>query len=69
MPLATVHMFLMRVRGIAEHGLGSSSGTEVARYLTKSGLLKEKPDLIRMDVMQEDADEVRLIEGIKLLIS
>jgi hypothetical protein len=41
----------------------------VARYLERSGLLKEKPELIRMDVMQEDADEPRLIEGIKRLIS
>ena len=54
---------------IAEHGLGSSSGTEVARYLEGSGLLQEKADLLRMDVMQEDADEPRLIEGIKKLIS
>ena len=54
---------------IAEHGLGSSEGTEVARYLESSGLLKEKPELIRLDVMQEDADEPRLIEGIKRLIS
>ena len=46
---------------IAEHGLGSPEGTEVARYLERSGLLKEKPELIRMDVMQEDADEPRLI--------
>lgn len=54
---------------IAEHGLGSSEGTEVARYLERSGLLKEKAELIRLDVMQEDADEPRLIEGIKKLIS
>jgi uncharacterized sporulation protein YeaH/YhbH (DUF444 family) len=54
---------------VAEHGLGSSSGTEVARYLQGSGLLEEKPNLLRMDVMQEDADEPRLIEGIKKLIS
>jgi uncharacterized protein len=54
---------------VAEHGLGTPTGTEVSRYLNASGLLKEKPELIRMDVMQEDADEARLIEGIKLLIS
>jgi uncharacterized sporulation protein YeaH/YhbH (DUF444 family) len=54
---------------VAEHGLGSSAGTEVARYLEGSGLLKEKPNLLRMDVMQEDADESRVIEGIKKLIS
>jgi uncharacterized sporulation protein YeaH/YhbH (DUF444 family) len=54
---------------IAEHGLGSSSGTEVARYLEGSGLLQEKANLLRMDVLQEDADEPRLIEGIRKLIS
>ncbi|MBI2353548.1 MAG: DUF444 family protein [Deltaproteobacteria bacterium] len=37
--------------------------------LKGSGLLKDKPELIRMDVMAEDADEPRLIEGIKKLIS
>jgi len=54
---------------IAEHGQGESGGTEVARYLRGSGLLKDKADLIRMDIMAEDADEARLIEGIKKLIS
>ncbi|MDD2734342.1 MAG: DUF444 family protein [Desulfuromonadaceae bacterium] len=52
---------------IAEHGQPGS--TTVSRYLLGSGLLKDKPDLIRMDIMQEDADETRLIEGIKKLIS
>jgi len=32
-------------------------------------MLTEKPDLLRLDVMQESADEPRLIEGIKHLIS
>ncbi len=54
---------------VAEHGLGTSQGTEVARYLEASGLLREKPELLRLDVMQEDADEPRLIEGIRKLIS
>ncbi len=53
---------------IATHGVGSGS-TEVEKYLNKSGLLKEKPKLIRMDVIQKDADEARLIEGIRNLIS
>lgn len=53
---------------IAEHGIGSG-GTEVEKYLKKSGLLTEKPNLIRLDVMGKDADEPRLIEGIKKLIS
>ncbi|TWJ19205.1 DUF444 family protein [Geobacter argillaceus] len=54
---------------VAEHGLGTPGGTEVSRYLENSGLLTEKSELIRLDVMQEDADEPRLIEGIKKLIS
>jgi hypothetical protein len=52
---------------IAEHGQPGS--TTVARYLNGSGLLRDKPDLIRLDIMQEDADESRLIEGIRKLIS
>lgn len=53
---------------IATHGVGSGS-TEVEKYLNKSGLLKEKANLLRMDVISKDADETRLIEGIKTLIS
>jgi len=52
---------------IAEHA--SDNKTEVEKYLNVSGLLRDKPDLIRLDVFQEDADEPRLIEGIKKLIS
>jgi len=54
---------------IAEHGQTATHNTEVEKYLKKSDLLTEKPKLIRLDVMQEDADEPRLIEGIKHLIS
>ena len=53
---------------IAEHSQQGET-TAVSRYLNRSGLLRDKPDLIRMDVLQEDADEPRLIEGIKKLIS
>ena len=52
---------------ITEHEL--SHNTEVQKYLRDSGLLTEKPDLLRLDVLQEEADEPRLIEGIKRLIS
>lgn len=52
---------------IAEHGQGES--TTVSRYLHGSRLLSDKPELIRLDVIQEDAGEPRLIEGIKKLIS
>ncbi|MBC7961675.1 MAG: DUF444 family protein [Steroidobacteraceae bacterium] len=52
---------------IAEHG--QMGTTTVARYLNSSELLSKKPDLLRLDVIQKDADESRLIEGIKRLIS
>ncbi len=54
---------------IAEHPGSADKETEVEQYLKKSRLLDEKPDLFRLDVMQQDADEARIIEGIKLLIS
>ena len=53
---------------IARHG-ATSEESEVEKYLNRSGLLKNKPGLIRMDVMKQDADETRIIEGIKALIS
>jgi hypothetical protein len=52
---------------IAEHS--SNEKSEIEKYLNISGLLREKPDSIRLDVLQEDADEPRVIEGIKKLIS
>lgn len=52
---------------IAQHSAGSN--TEVERYVRKSGLLEQAPELIRMDVVTDDADESRLIEGIRKLIS
>jgi hypothetical protein len=54
---------------VAEAPSSSQNNTEVERYLKKSGFLKDYPNLIRMDVMGTDADEPRLIEGIKKLIS
>jgi len=54
---------------IAEHGAGSDKGTEVERYIKKSELLEKKPTLLRIDVLNEDTNEQRLIEGIKKLIS
>ncbi|WP_432823153.1 DUF444 family protein [Trichloromonas sp.] len=56
---------------IAEHvgSMSNAGNTEVQRYLNQSGLLEKHPDLLRLDVMGEDADEPRLIEGIKTLIS
>lgn len=54
---------------IAENGYGISGGSEVEKYLKKSGLLEDKKELLRLDVMQKDSDEPRLIEGIRKLIS
>jgi hypothetical protein len=54
---------------IAEHGQPGGPPSEVERYIKNSGLLEEKPRLIRLDVMQDDAGEPRVIEGIKKLIS
>ena len=54
---------------IAENGYGISGQTEVENYIKKSGLLEEKKDLLRMDVITSDTDETRLISGIRELIS
>jgi uncharacterized sporulation protein YeaH/YhbH (DUF444 family) len=44
--------------------------TTVENYITESNLLKEKPELIKMDSFSaEEANETRIIEGIKKLIS
>jgi hypothetical protein len=52
---------------IAQHSAGSA--TEVEKYVKKSGLLEQAPQLIRMDIVGDEADETRLIDGIKKLIS
>jgi uncharacterized sporulation protein YeaH/YhbH (DUF444 family) len=54
---------------ITEHAGTTHHGTEVEKYLAKSKLLEENPKLIRLDAMGENADEPRLIQGIKRLIS
>ena len=54
---------------IAENGLDGSRRTEVEKYLSKSGLLESKKDLLRLDVMSKESNEARIIEGIKNLIS
>jgi uncharacterized sporulation protein YeaH/YhbH (DUF444 family) len=54
---------------VAEHPASAEKKTEVERYLVKSDLLERSPKLIRLDVMGQDADEARLIEGIRKLIS
>jgi uncharacterized sporulation protein YeaH/YhbH (DUF444 family) len=54
---------------VARHAYDSGSPSEIEKYINNSKLLDDKPELLRMDVMKEDADEPRLIEGIKKLIS
>ena len=54
---------------VVRHSYGAMTKSEVEAYLEGSELLKEKPDLLRMDVVGEEAEEGRLIEGIKKLIS
>lgn len=54
---------------VTEHPTDSKNNTEVERYLKKSEILTQHPKLIRLDVMGLDADEPRLIDGIKTLIS
>ena len=53
---------------IAQSYYKSSVETVVERYIKKSGLLEQK-DLIRMDSISSDAEQERLIEGIKILVS
>jgi hypothetical protein len=55
---------------IAQRSSGYQSGTsEVQEYLEKSGMLIDYPDLVRLDVVSDDANETRLIESIRNLIS
>jgi uncharacterized protein len=54
---------------VVRHGYSTNSDTEMERYLKKSSLLSGRSDRVRLDVMTEDADETRIIEGIRALIS
>ena len=54
---------------IAERQFGAGRETEVERYIRKSKLLDEMPELIRLEVLSDDADETNLMESIKRLIS
>ena len=54
---------------VAARPTTSQAKSEVERYLSASGLLERKRDLIRLDVLSQDASETRLIEGIRALIS
>ncbi len=54
---------------VARHSYAKSKPTEVESYIKKSGLLEKNAKLLRMDVMDEDAEDTRIIQGIKTLIS
>ena len=54
---------------IASYSAGAGKKSTVETYINGSRLQEQKPDLLRLDVMEESADEARLIEGIKKLIS
>ncbi|HEX3019574.1 MAG TPA: DUF444 family protein [Chitinispirillaceae bacterium] len=54
---------------IVSHNYAANEKTEVQTYLENSGLLTQRSDLLRMDTMNEEADEARLIEGIRRMIS
>jgi uncharacterized protein len=54
---------------VARNAYSASRDTDMERYLKRSGLLESRKNDLRMDAMQEDANEPRIIEGIKKLIS
>ncbi len=54
---------------VARNSYSASRETDLERYMKQSGLLLKRPVDIRMDAMQDDVDEARIIEGIKKLIS
>ena len=54
---------------VAKHSYAKAKDTEVESYIKKSGLLEKYPAHVRLDVMAEDAEDTRIIQGIKALIS
>jgi len=54
---------------IVEHTYVGSKQTEVEKYLKSSDILNKHSSLIKLDVMNENADDSRIIQGIKRLIS
>ncbi len=55
--------------GVTIAGRSEKQTSVVERYLSSSRLLDEYPQSIRLDSVDENATEVRLIEGIKKLLS
>jgi uncharacterized sporulation protein YeaH/YhbH (DUF444 family) len=54
---------------VVKHSLERNTKTNLENYLDDSGLPDKHPDLLQVDSFTDDADEDRLIEGIKTLIS
>ncbi len=54
---------------IVEHSYVGSKQTEVEKYLKISGILNKHSDLIKLDVLGENSEDSRIIQGIKRLIS
>ncbi len=54
---------------IVEHAYVGSGQTEVEKYLKTSQILSKNSNLIKLDVMDENADDSRIIQGIKRLIT
>ncbi|MCK4760708.1 MAG: DUF444 family protein [Candidatus Aminicenantes bacterium] len=54
---------------VARHSYSTGSLTDLEKYLNKSGLPEKQDTELRLDTIKEDADEARLIDGIKKLIS
>jgi len=54
---------------VVEDDHGTRGESEVAKYLQASGLLVSKRQRLRLDVMPAEADEQRLIGGIRELVS
>ncbi len=54
---------------IVEHSYVGSKQTEVEKYIKSSGLLDKHSNLLKLDILGEDSDDSRIIQGIKRLIS
>ncbi len=54
---------------IVEHSYVGSKQTEVEKYLKSSNVLTKHSSLIKLDIMDENAEDSRIIQGIKKLIS
>lgn len=55
---------------VARNSWGGSGATTVEKYIEGSGLLKQHPDIFKIDsFLANDADENRIIESIKKLVA